>query len=160
MKPIKNTKVDVNCKEVALLIILCVLCNYVNFGQSPEKNYIIRTELLDTIKDPGLISELEDGQKIDIIEYYDGLGRLTQTNSYHASPLAQDIVQHIEYDTLGRQKFNFLPFPAEADGAFLAESRNLTVGFYSSRSDITVPVTSVPFGETEFDNSPREHRPV
>jgi hypothetical protein len=70
------------------------------FAQSPDKNYILKTTLLDTVTDPDLISELEDWQKSDVIEYYDGLGRLAQTNNFHSSPAGHDFIQHVEYDTL------------------------------------------------------------
>jgi RHS repeat-associated protein len=136
------------------IFIFLVFCSHLLFAQSPEKNYILKTILLDTVTDPALISELEDWQKSDVIEYYDGLGRLAQTNNFHSSPAGLDFIQHVEYDTFGRQKFNYMPFPSDAEGDFLPDGKNLTTEFYTSRSDISVPVTTVPFGESEFDNSP------
>jgi len=132
------------------LILYCLTSN----GQSSDKNYIKTTSLLTPITDASQIEILEDGEKIDVIQYYDGLGRLVQTNNYHASPSFSDIIQHIEYDSLGRQRYDFLPFPIEADGSYRSAARDLVMEYYNSPTDMTIPATPYPFGEKEFDNSP------
>ncbi|NTW24870.1 MAG: hypothetical protein HGA37_09235, partial [Lentimicrobium sp.] len=111
------------------IFIFLVCCTHLLFAQSPEKNYILKTTLLDTVSDPALISELEDWQKSDLIEYYDGLGRLAQTNNFHSTPAGLDFIQHLEYNAFSRQKFNYMPFPAVAEGAFLTNGQSLTTEF-------------------------------
>jgi len=137
-----------------IAIFICLIWSNISFTQSPEKNYIHITTLLDTLTNSEQIAELYDWQKSDVIEYYDGLGRLAQSNQYHGTPMAKDLIQHVEYDTFGLQRFSYLPFPSDAEGYFLANGKTLTTDYYSSRADNTVPYSSVPFGESAFDRSP------
>ncbi|WP_158596902.1 DUF6443 domain-containing protein [Aquimarina sp. BL5] len=49
----------------------------------------------------------------DVIEnviYYDNIGREKQLRAIKASPQEKDIVTHVEYDVLGRQTKEYLPF--------------------------------------------------
>jgi len=140
---------------IFLVIFLSIFLQLPVFGQSTDKNYIIHTELLVTVKDTDSISLLTDGQKMKLIQYFDGLGRLIQTNAYHQSPDRNDIIQHFEYDEAGRQKFSYLPFSYAFDGNYSSDAYDFTLYFYSSSSpDPTVPESDVPFGETAFDESP------
>jgi RHS repeat-associated protein len=140
--------------KIALSIVLVVLGYHLDYGQSADQNYIVKTELLVPITNPDQISALGDGQKINLIEYYDGLGRLDQTNQYHSSPSYKDIVQHVEYDKAGRQKYDFLPFPNSANGQFLENAAESTTNYYAAPVDQTIPQTPFPFGERCYDNSP------
>jgi len=141
-------------QRLTVLFSIWIFFPHVVHGQSQDQNYIKTTSLLTPITDPNQIESLEDGEKIDVIQYYDGLGRLIQTNNFHASPSFSDIIQHIEYDSLGRQRYDFLPFPIEADGSYRSASRDLVMEYYNSPTDMTIPATPYPFGEKEFDNSP------
>jgi len=124
------------------------------FGQSTDKNYIKETDLLIKENDTSNIGSLQDGEKLVTIQYFDGLGRLIQTNAYHHSPNRNDIIQHFEYDGAGRQKFSFLPFSYAFDGNYSSDAYDFTLDFYSASSwDPTVP-HDIPFGETAFDDSP------
>jgi len=141
-------------KRASLLSIFGGLLISLSYGQSLDNNFIKTTELLIPIADTSQINGLDDDEKNDVINYYDGLGRLKQTNHWHASSSHQDIVQHIEYDTIGRQKFDFLPFPHEADGDFLPDAGDKTMDYYDSPGDHTIPQTPFPFSEKDFDDSP------
>jgi len=137
------------------LLILFIFFHVPAFGQSTNKNYIEQTDLLVERTDPDSIGLLTDGQKMKLIQYFDGLGRLIQTNNYHQSPTYKDIVQHIEYNEAGRQKFSYLPFSYSAQGAYLPDARIPTLQFYTNPlPDPTIPATTTPFGETRFDDSP------
>ncbi|MBW6537599.1 MAG: hypothetical protein K0B11_21500 [Mariniphaga sp.] len=114
----------------------------------------MKTDLLIPITDTAQISSLNSGEKMDLIEYYDGLGRLIQLNQVSATPTYLDIVQHIEYDSVGRQTFDFLPIPVNSGGGFQSGARDLTLNYYNAPEDITIPTTPYPFGEKEFDGSP------
>uniref|UniRef100_UPI002620A60D DUF6443 domain-containing protein n=1 Tax=uncultured Aquimarina sp. TaxID=575652 RepID=UPI002620A60D len=52
---------------------------------------------------------------IESIGYFDGLGRATQQIGIKASPDERDIVTHMEYDALGRQAKQYLPFERQND---------------------------------------------
>ncbi|RZM26427.1 MAG: RHS repeat-associated core domain-containing protein [Pedobacter sp.] len=47
----------------------------------------------------------------ETVQYLDGLGRPKQTIAVKASPTGKDIVQHFEYDALGRPLKSYLPIP-------------------------------------------------
>jgi len=136
-------------------LFLSVFLQLPVFGQSTDKNYIKQTDLLIKEDSTSNIGSLTDGEKLVTIQYFDGLGRLIQTNAYHQSPNRNDIIQHFEYDEAGRQKFSYLPFSYAFDGNYSSDAYDLTLGFYSASSwDPTVPESDVPFGETAFDDSP------
>ncbi|HNS17714.1 MAG TPA: DUF6443 domain-containing protein, partial [Bacteroidales bacterium] len=77
---------------------LMMLCFISTLGQSPDYNYIKQTDLLIKEDDTSNIGSLTDGEKLVTVQYFDGLGRLIQTNAYHQSPNRNDIIQHFEYD--------------------------------------------------------------
>jgi RHS repeat-associated protein len=137
-----------------LIMILWLSRTCVMNGQSVDRNYIIQTDLLVQVPYNTDVRTLPDGQKMDVIQYFDGLGRPLQTNSYHSSPSLKDLIQHIEYDSLGRQTKEFMPYPAQVDGSFQDDADTNTLSYYSSRSDNTIPYTAYPYGEKAFDNSP------
>ena len=155
MKRETNDHFTIKCLRITSLILIFIvgaICDI--YGQSSDKNYIVQTDLLVPREYPFDVSTMSDGQKMDLIQYYDGLGRAMQTNSYHSSPTSKDLIQHIEYDSLGRQKMDFMPFSAEADGLFQDSAYARTISYYSSRSDNTIPYTTFPYSEKAFDNSP------
>jgi RHS repeat-associated protein len=140
--------------RVSFLFWIWIFFYPIAYCQNSNYNYIKATNLLDTTSNVNHINSMGDGQKIDVIQYFDGLGRLIQTNTYHASPTYKDNVLHTEYDSLGRQVFDYLPFPNNANGAFLADAGDLTMNYYSNPGDATIPSTAYPFGEKQFDDSP------
>jgi RHS repeat-associated protein len=154
MKTIDNPEKIKQLAGSAIFLALMLFAVSV-FSQNTDRNYIKQTDLLveeDSISDIGL---LQDGEKLVTIQYFDGLGRLIQSNNYHQSSYRNDIIQHIEYDEAGRQKFSYLPFSNNSEGNYDSDAYNHLQQFYSSSSsDPTVPITGVPFGETEFDDSP------
>lgn len=103
----------------------------ISFAQtvpSSTENYIFSTTCLtaDCVK------------KAETIQYFDGLGRPKQVVNVKASPLGNDVVNHIEYDGFGRQTKDFLPMPqsASTDGAFYANPLS--------------SVTSTPYGNEKI----------
>jgi RHS repeat-associated protein len=137
-----------------LIIIFGVSLVIPVFSQSSDKNYVLQTDLLIKKKFPTTVQSLPDGEKIDVIQYFDGLGRGIQTVSYHASPSSNDLVLHVEYDTLGRQTMDFLPFPSSSDGSFINNGKSGTLTYYNSPLDHTIPGTAYPYGERSLDDSP------
>jgi hypothetical protein len=140
--------------HITLLFTFLVFCVNVTIGQSSDKNYIIQTDLLIPELNPANIASPEDGERLKTIQYFDGIGRAIQINNYHRSPTANDLIQHIEYDVFGQKKFNYLPFPSQANGAFKSSGADLTLAYYSSPADNPIPADSYPYGEKLFDDSP------
>ena len=83
------------------------------------------------------------------IQYFDGLGRPTQTIVYKGSPDAtKDILSSTTlYDALGRAYKNILPTPSDvATGAYQPTAQSLASSFYDNDAN--------PFTETVFEASP------
>ncbi|MDD4190891.1 MAG: BACON domain-containing carbohydrate-binding protein, partial [Mangrovibacterium sp.] len=116
------------------------------------RNYI-KTE---TVLEKGIGSQAElDGLDYDRkrtrVEYYDGLGRLSQVNDYRGSANgAKDLITPVVYDAFGRQAKDYLPFSSEQNMAYHPTPTNSAnwAGHYEA-SDL--PYT---YGEKTFDNSP------
>lgn len=83
------------------------------------------------------------------IQYFDGLGKPTQTVIYKGSPDAtKDILSSTtQYDALGRAYKSILPTPSDgATGAYQATAQTLATSFYDNDAN--------PFTETIFEASP------
>ena len=128
-------------------IILTFCLIYVSgssFAQlTNTKNYVFsRTYLNATTRSNTSTKQIQS------VTYFDGLGRPEQVVNVKASPLGNDVVNHIEYDGFGRQTKDFLPIPqsASTNGAFYANPLS--------------SVTSTPYGneniyaERILENSP------
>ncbi|MCD4794776.1 MAG: DUF6443 domain-containing protein, partial [Bacteroidales bacterium] len=114
------------------------------------KSQIIRVEgITNTAQLNGL--NINEGEKQVSINYFDGLGRRTQSIITAGSPLHSNIVQTYQYDSLGRVLKSYLPFTDNGgqEGEFVYDALDLQTSFYN---------TSFPdenaFSEVEYDNSP------
>lgn len=83
----------------------------------------------------------------EAVQYYDGLGRLKQQIGIKASPAGNDIVQHIEYDSLGRTPRSYLPVPQSGtqSGAFYTNPLSHASTTYGSEKI---------YSETVWEESP------
>ena len=91
------------CKYLSyILLVFPVLA----FAQSQDQNYIKTT----SYKVPTSQVTPSEEQKIQTITYYDGLGKPIQEVAYKQSSSGKDIVTPIDYDDLGRQTKEYLPY--------------------------------------------------
>ncbi len=85
-------------------------------GQSTDKNYTKAT----TYQNPYSWSEIQSGiyadDKLEVISYFDGLGRGTQTINERAGADREDLVIPILYDEIGRKPKDYLQLPTAAGG--------------------------------------------
>lgn len=98
------------------------------------------------------------------IQYFDGLGRPSQTTQVKGSPLSADIVLPFTYDAYGREVQKFLPYAATtSDGSY--KSDGLTTGpmnFYypggtalsGSQQSNGMVYNPKPYSITNFELSP------
>ena len=117
------------------------------------QNHIQSIAILEEGKSTTDISMLTLDEKQQTFQYFDGLGRLTQSVGVGQSPLENDVVQIAAYDDYGREVKQYLPYTiASSNGSFrgaaLAEQSN----FYTSGG--THVTTDVPFAETLFEYAP------
>ena len=111
------------------IIIFCVISMLVQdlFSQSNSQNYIVSTTFLD-----------EAGtQNLDVINYYDGLGRETQTIYKNVTCTQGDLVTCKDYDGMGRVYREWMPLPFSNNNGNFIQS-----GAWTDR-DIDEPYTKV-----------------
>ncbi|WP_299155975.1 DUF6443 domain-containing protein [uncultured Tenacibaculum sp.] len=114
-----------------------------------NKNYIY-TQVFQEATTTGNISLAES--IIEDVSYFDGLGRKTQSRAIGQSPLGKDIVTHYEYDALGRQTKNYLPYvSSQNNGLFEANGQTKTIAYYNT---VKYQNTTNPYSEKAFDGSP------
>ncbi|WP_299244094.1 DUF6443 domain-containing protein [uncultured Aquimarina sp.] len=95
------------CPDISGTIRGCQSSIYQDVTFSNE-NYMYTRVYQKEMTSPDDITFTND--VIESIEYYDGLGRAKQQIGIKASPDEKDIVTHMEYDSLGRQAKQYLPF--------------------------------------------------
>lgn len=139
------------------VISFAVVAN--TFTLSTDQNSIVTR----TARKPGFLTAASlDGNAVENvnidIQYFDGLGRPSQTVQWQGSPLANDIVQHIEYDGFGRESIKYLPHVKNAvkNGSFKTTAKTDQEAYYATTNtwDPAVAKTAKPFGVTVFENSP------
>jgi hypothetical protein len=134
------------------------------FGQSGQ-NYLKTT----VITVPGKQTEADvtntpAANKRISYQYMDGLGRTVQQVSVQASPgssaitLGYDLVQPVEYDHLGRQTRQYLPYVATTrNGSRQSNALTDQAAFYNNPSGNNadkIVNDAYPFALTVFDASP------
>lgn len=102
---------------------VCTPFVYEPVAASANQNFIMTITPLDATdqaeyKD-GVLTIGRDVRALTQIEYFDGLGRLTQTVQRGVTPAKGDLVSMQEYDAFGRESNGWLPIPISSDGAFV-----------------------------------------
>lgn len=142
-----------------ILYIFSITLLYANslFAQwSTEKTYIaeqnIRTAGVTTQSG---INALSGADIANSISYFDDFGRPVQSIAQQASPAGKDIIEHMDYDTYGKQSKTFLPFALSSSTAGLFDESAFThlTSFYNSSSN-KVAVDANPWAEAEIERSP------
>ncbi|MDR2057209.1 MAG: DUF6443 domain-containing protein [Dysgonamonadaceae bacterium] len=102
-----------NINRVGLLLILGMGIQQQSIAQSSSQNYI-RTRTYTTNGANGARDSL------DVIQYFDGLGRPIEAVQKGITPSKADLVTYQEYDAFGRESKSWLPArAANNNGAFV-----------------------------------------
>jgi|GEM_PF-580061 len=122
-----------------------------------DKNYILKyMPSIETSDEAALniLAANKDKVKIEI-DYFDGFGRPMQTIQWQTSPMGKDIVQHIEYDSIGREFRKYLPYASDgiANGNYKIAVLTDVHDFYNNPSITEIVRTPYPYAETVFENS-------
>lgn len=136
-------------------------------GQTTTENYIksttYRVETNDGEHKTGTTTDLLPDDKIESINYFDGLGRPIQSIAKQAGGQKQDIITPVVYDDFGRQVKDYLPYarsstslnymsslvPDSSGDITIINSQYLTK--YPEDLNTTLPN---PFSEKELETSP------
>ncbi|MEM6718513.1 MAG: DUF6443 domain-containing protein, partial [Bacteroidota bacterium] len=118
-------------------------------GDTSLTNYVKSTVYQSATLD-GL--NLGNWDKIETINYADGLGRAKQAIGIRQGGNGEDIVTPFEYDDLGRQEKEFLPYAtASLNGNYHASMFNDQATFYNTAK---YENTTNPYSEKSFEESP------
>ena len=85
-------------KRIYILIVLCILSEWVKGQVSGNQNYIYTQTYITSDKQKSL----------EQIVYYDGLGRPVETVDKGVTPDSKDLVSLQEYDQFGRDSYSWL----------------------------------------------------
>ncbi|ALM08802.1 hypothetical protein SB49_14055 [Sediminicola sp. YIK13] len=128
---------------------------YTSFTLSSNENYVLNRSFQSPMGNfnPSITKE---GDVIESVTYFDGLGRPKQSVGIKASPSKKDIITHMSYDEYGRMPKDYLPY--EAAGAlstFRTDASSATNSYYQTfySSDLNNSYLN-PFSEKEFEPSP------
>jgi RHS repeat-associated protein len=126
-----------------------------------SENYILtHSMLVDGVTPATSIPSLTADQVSQTVQYFDGLGRPTQTIITQGSPSGADLVQALLYDEFGREVRKFLPFAHGTDGRIKNGVFNSNNNFSGDALDFYTNAANVahdpdrPFSETGFEPSP------
>ncbi len=136
-----------------LLYILLVL-PLVIVGQSTDQNYVKNTIYTKeySISETATPSNIPENHKIETVTYYDGLGRPIQSVNQRAGGNKEDIISYFEYDNLGRQIKEYLPYAEITNnGDFRSDAFNGIASFYNTSK---YENTLNPFAEKFVESSP------
>ena len=120
---------------------------------SAAENYIFtRAFLVPTTS--GMVDSAN--HVIESVQYFDGLGRLKQVTSLHASSGGKSIIQHVQYDPFGREAEKYLPFEIQTanNGQYVPDARQLTLNYYNPAQTVDYATDLNPYAVTKFENSP------
>ena len=115
------------------------------FAQTSTQNYIVTTVPFSEVSSP---DALTDANSNTTIQYFDGLGRLSQTVQKAVTPSGADLVTGVTYDAFGRQSQQWLPAVAQGNnGAYVPDYQSKATS-YSAYSE------GNPYAQTNYEPSP------
>lgn len=126
---------------------------------SIDKNFIVVTTMRRpvTLTSQAQSSTVSSGDKMEAIQYFDGLGRPIQTVLTSANPQFKDIITPVEYDSYGREVKQYLPFvntsQNNAFGSYNSAWTSQQASFYNGQLSGVTPDVS-PFTQVVLESSP------
>ena len=131
------------------------------FGQSSSENYIKSERVcIPGQKTETAVFNLGYADKQIVIIYYDGLGKKTQTNQYHASgDGTKDIITSTKYDDFGREEKQYLPFASAKNGAYHDSVTSVSnFSIYDTPVDVNDDDDDTyAYSQTVYEPSPLNH---
>ncbi len=142
------------------ILHLLVLTPFLVAGQTLTENHIKTTIYKVPVTTSYEAFSTPSQDKIENVTYYDGLGRPIQNISVKQSGNGTNIVTHIEYDSQGRQKKDYLPYKSTNSGLNFEPTADLDqLQFYSTLSpsvqdNLNFEVTNFPYTDKLIEDSP------
>jgi len=135
-------------KKILIPIGTILVQGFVQAQLTNTENYVQSRTYLE----PVTVSS-STAKQIELVQYYDGLGRPKQIVNVKASPLGKDVVTPILYDGFGRQVLDYLPVPQQGtnSGAMYPQQ---TSGYFPVGDPTGVYTGEKPFSEKILESSP------
>jgi RHS repeat-associated protein len=122
-------------------------------GVNLSQNYVRSISILKSgITSDAQVESAVSGEKLERLDFYDGLQRPLQTVLKKQSPLQSDIVQPVAYDNFGRESVKYLPYISGNNGWYKPDHLQQQAQFYQGTAGVAVD--SKPFSEIIFESSP------
>ncbi len=122
-----------------------------NINLDDNRNYILTYTPEKGVDDIADIEYLEDQGAV--VQYFDGLGRATQTVAVGNSYYFNDMVAQVTYDDYGRQDKQHLPFTTGGNGAYVEGWESQLGNFYNGQNGI-VDHNKQKYTQTVYEASP------
>ena len=125
---------------------------------SDTESYVFTRTYQTPMSSPNEIQVNSD--VIETVTYFDGLGRPKQQTAIKGSPTQKDIITHMEYDEIGRQAKQYLPFAKANNGSYTTVDITTDINQYyldtyaADFAGITNPAQVNAYSETIFEDSP------
>lgn len=156
-------KLTSGIKVVVFIICLFPVNDALSQLPSSNQNYVIKSKVrVEGKTAENQLSGLPVGQINRTIQYFDHLGRPSQTVEWQASPTLRDLITPISYTVFGRQESESLPYSgalATSNGSYRTNAMNELISFYTAPADAVAPgVIAIPdrtvYSRTIFEASP------
>lgn len=139
-------------KKIIVLIPVFIFAVFHAQSLTGTENYIYSRTYLEPVT-----TEQAAAKQIQSVQYFDGLGRTTQTTAIKASPTGKDLVIPSVYDNDGRQTKSYLPLPVDSqNGAYLTGATENAVNTYYGvpNAFAEVSLEKSPLGRADKSASP------
>lgn len=137
---------------IAVMLMSLLVKGQVTQTENYLKTTTYKVETQNGTTNANTNTTLTNDEKIEQVSYFDGLGRTKQNIAVKAGGNGEDIITHFQYDQLGRQSKEFLPFANNTtNGAFNNNALSQLQNFYN------IPKyenTTNPYSEMHYEDSP------
>lgn len=118
-------------------VVNSVTSEYSNTAIAMEHNYVKKVQVLkEGTKTQAAVDSLLTSERILSVSMFDGLGRSIQQVIVAGSPSQKDIVLPIAYDTLGRERYKYLPYTSSTAGIYKSNPIAAQLAFYTSQANV------------------------
>lgn len=127
---------------------------YAPIALSSSENYVFtRAYQVEKTTPAGFVNE---GDVIESVTYFDGLGRPLQSIQLKASPDRKDMLVHMSYDDFARSDKQWLPIEMNDTqfGVYRGDQESAIESFYGNLFPDDFVGTPNPYSETLFEDSP------
>lgn len=139
-----------------ILLYIVMLLPMFAIAQSTDQNWVKKITYKDSTKTA--IATPTAAQAVTQVSYLDALGRPIQIVAHAQSNSGKDIVTHIEYDSIGRQVREYLPFVDNGTASLNIKTNQVSTFYGSNNVSLTgnpgFEITDYPFSEKQLENSP------